>query len=196
MAAAGLRIFLTSLPEIPIREGLLDMPESARRHLVLHHIESSTIGHDIRIFFERSLAGIIHHGPFLPDISDDDVLQQLTDRSGGLFVWVATACRFNKDDGPNACQRLDMILQRRPLPSGAHPELKLDEIYAGILRNLLPKNVTNDEQDSFYEFLRTVLVTIAILFLPLSVSSLASLLSLPSYAVLDGLRDHSIIDVV
>ncbi len=112
-------------------------------------------------------------------------------------MWAATACRFIKDGGPNARQQLDMILRRRPLPGGAHPELKLDEIYAGILRIALPKHVTNDEQDSFCEFLRTVLGAIAVMFLLLSVSSLALLLSLPSYAVLDCLRDlHSIIDVV
>jgi hypothetical protein len=197
LAAAQLRILLTSRPEIPIREGLLDMPKSARRHLVLHHIDASVVGHDIGIFFERRLASIIRHGPFLPDMPDDDVLQQLAQRSGDLFVWAATACRFIKDGGPNARQRLDMILRRTPLPSGANPELELDEIYAGILRNALPRNVTNDEQESFCEFLRNVLGTIAVLFLSLSVSSLALLLSLPIYAVLDCLRDlHSIIDVV
>jgi hypothetical protein len=196
LATAELHILLTSRPEIPIREGLLNMPERAR-HLMLHHIDSSIVGHDIRIFFEHSLAGIIRHGPFLPDMPDDVILQQLAQRAGGLFVWAATACRFIKDDAPNGRQRLDMILRRKPLPSGARPELKLDEMYTGNLRNALPKNVTNDEQNLFCEFLRTVLGTIAVQFSSLSVSSLASLLSLPRYAVLDYLRDlHPIIDVV
>ncbi len=71
LAAAQLRILLTSRPKIPIREGLLHMPESARWHLVLHHIDASIVSHDICIFFEHRLASIIRHGPFLPDMPDD-----------------------------------------------------------------------------------------------------------------------------
>jgi hypothetical protein len=193
LAMAGLRVFLTSRPEILIREGFLDMPESARRHLVLHHIDPLIVGQDIRIFFERSLAKMIPHGPLLPGVSDDVVLTQLEHRAAGLFVWAATACRFIEEGGRYPRKRLEMILKGELLPSGNQPELKLDEMYTSILRNAVPDD---DEKESFCQILRTVLGTIAISFSSLSVPSLASLLSLPDHIVLESLHDlHSIIDV-
>jgi hypothetical protein len=118
---------------VPICKGLLDVPESARRHLVLHHINPSIVGQDIHIFYERSLMRAIRHGPFLPYIANDVVLQLLEQRAGGLFVWAATACRFIREGVPHARKRLDVILQRRPLSSDMDPETKLDEIYASVL---------------------------------------------------------------
>ncbi len=181
---------------VPIREGLLDVPESARRHLIHHQIDPVVVGHDMRIFFERSLARIIHLSPFVRDMPDELVLQQLELRAGGLFVWAATACRFVKEGGPNARKRLAVILQRIQLPSGVHPAAKLDEIYTHILRNALSKDAADDERNSFLECLTTVLGTIAVLFSSLPVPSLASLHSVPDYEVLDSLRDlHPIIYV-
>jgi type II secretory pathway predicted ATPase ExeA len=196
LAVAELRILLTSRPEIPIREGLLDMPESARRHLVLHQIDSRVVNRDIQIYFERSLARVIRCGPLLPDMPDDIVLQQLETLAGGLFVWAATACRFIKEGGPNARRRLDTILQRKLLLSGTHPELMLDEMYTSVLRNAVPENVVDRERESFCKLLRTVLGTIAVSFSSLSMESLASLLFLPEHEVVDIFRDlHSIIDI-
>ncbi len=196
LAVAQLRIFLTSRPEIVIREGLLDMPESARRHLVLHHIDSFVVGRDIGVFFERNLARVMRNGPLLSNMSDEAALQQLVLRADGLFIWAATACRFIKDGGPNARKRLELIFKREFLPSSNHPERKLDEMYTGILRNAVPHDVLEDEEETFCGLLRTVLGTIMVLFLSLSVPSLATLLSLSDHEVFDSLRDlHSIIYV-
>ncbi len=195
-AEAELRVILTSRPEIPIREGLLDMPESARQHLVLHQIDASVVDQDIRVYLERSLARVIRHGPLLADMPHGEILRQLEERAGGLFIWAATACRFIQEGGPFARQRLDIIIKRKPLSSGIHPELKLDEMYSSILCNALPSSFADDERESFCRKLRIVLGTIAVLFSSLSVSSMALLLSLPDHEVLESLRDlYSIVDV-
>jgi type II secretory pathway predicted ATPase ExeA len=196
LAVAELRILLTSRPEIPIREGLLGMPESSRRHLVLHQIDPSVVGRDIRVFLERSLAQGLRNSPWLADMSDDEVLHQLEQRAGGLFIWAATVCRFILEGGPIGRKRLAIILKRDLPSSGTHPELKLDDIYIGILRTAVSNNLTGTEREEFCNILRTVLGTIAVSFSSLSVPSLASLLSLPYHEVLDSLRDlHSVIDV-
>ena len=45
-----LRILVTSRPEIPIRHGFHNIPETERQDFVLHNISSSVINHDITIF--------------------------------------------------------------------------------------------------------------------------------------------------
>jgi hypothetical protein len=101
-AAAELRVILTSRPEITIRASLFDIPESARRHLVLHRIDASVVDPDIRVYLERTLARVIRRGPLLADMSHGEILRQLEQRAGGLFIWAATASRFIKEGGPLA----------------------------------------------------------------------------------------------
>jgi hypothetical protein len=50
-----LRIFLTSRPEIPIRHGMYNMPQSEHQDFVLQNIPSAIINHDITLFLERNL---------------------------------------------------------------------------------------------------------------------------------------------
>ncbi len=85
LAVAELHILLTSRPEIHIREGLRGMPESARRHLVLHHIDPSVFSQGIGIYLRRSLARVIRPGPLLPEMPDDVVIRQLEQGAGGCY---------------------------------------------------------------------------------------------------------------
>jgi hypothetical protein len=192
----ALRILVTSQPKILIRDGLLGLPDSARQHLVLHHIDAAVVSADNRIFLERSLAEVVRHGQLVFGMPDKVVMRQLEERADGLFVWAATACRFIEEGGPSARRQLNMILQHQPLSSGHHTERKLDKIYTGILRNAVPVNVIEDEKEVFCDLLRTVLGALAVLFLSLSVPSLVSLLGLPDHEVFDTLHNlHSMIDI-
>jgi NACHT domain len=47
-----LRIFLTSRPEIPIRNGFCQIPDAEHRDFLLHNISPSIVDHDLSIFFE------------------------------------------------------------------------------------------------------------------------------------------------
>lgn len=53
-----LRVFLTSRPEVPIRYGIGQTPDTERQDFVLHNISLLIIDHDISIFLEYNL-GII-----------------------------------------------------------------------------------------------------------------------------------------
>jgi hypothetical protein len=186
--ATPLRIFLTSRPEITVRAGLHDMPEGQRRHVILHHVDSSLIDHDIGVFFERNLSSLTHNRTLLQGLPDEEVLQRLVRRADGLFIWAATACRFIKESGPVARRRLDMIITRRVSDAPTSPERKLDAIYTAVLRNAL--------REQFCRLLNVVLGTIAVLVSSLSAPALAALLALSEAEVLDVLCDlHSILDV-
>jgi hypothetical protein len=50
-----LRIFLTSRPEIPIRHGVYQIPDTSHQDFILHNISPSIINHDIGIFLQHNL---------------------------------------------------------------------------------------------------------------------------------------------
>ncbi len=196
LAAAQLLVFLTSRPEITVRAKLDAMSPGQRRCVILHHVEQSIVGSDIRVFFEHSLGAIFRHRPFLASYSYDAVVDRLVERADGLFIWAATACRFIKDGGPQARRRLDVLVQHESLVGPGHPEQKLDQFYASVLRNAVRQQWAAVEQEQFCRSLNNVLGTITVLSSSLAVTWLAALLFLPEIEVLDVLSDlHSIIDV-
>jgi RecA/RadA recombinase len=193
---APLKIFLTSRPEITVRAGLDSMSESQRRHVILHHVESSVVNHDTCLFFERKLATLIPHRPMLPGLTDQEVLQRLVGRADGLFIWAATACRYIQEGGLHARRRLDVIVNHPVLAAATSPERKLDSIYTEVLQNALREMWTADEKEEFCHLLNDVVGTIAVLFSSLSASGLATLLSRSEHDILDVLCDlHSIFDI-
>jgi hypothetical protein len=51
----GLRVFLRSRAEVPIRNGSIQIPGTEHQDFVLHNISPSIVDHDIRIFLEHNL---------------------------------------------------------------------------------------------------------------------------------------------
>jgi hypothetical protein len=47
-----LRVLLTSRPEVPTRNGIVQIPDAEHQNFVLHSVSQSTIDHDISIFLE------------------------------------------------------------------------------------------------------------------------------------------------
>ncbi|SLM40185.1 P-loop containing nucleoside triphosphate hydrolase [Lasallia pustulata] len=90
-----LRVLLTSRPEIPIRHGFYQIPETEHQYCVLHHISPSIVDYDITIFLKYNL-GLI--GKKKPSLSaswpGEETVKQLVQIASGLFIWAATTCRF------------------------------------------------------------------------------------------------------
>jgi hypothetical protein len=55
ISSLGIRIFVTSRPEIPIRLGFRDMPSILYENLVLHNEPRQVVDRDIRIFVSNEL---------------------------------------------------------------------------------------------------------------------------------------------
>jgi hypothetical protein len=192
-----LLIFLTSRPEIPIRQGFQGIPESRRRHLILHHIEPSVVDRDIRLFFESLLERSIQSLQLPPKISSDTVVDELVQRAGGLFIWAATACLFIQKGKKLAKNRVMALLERKESGVKTDPEQRLDEIYADVLQSTVRgDDYSEEEKEALCSVLRTVIGAIAVLFSSLSAFSLESLLYLEEDTVQNTLCDlHSILDV-
>jgi hypothetical protein len=123
-----------------------------------------------------------------------DALEFLAERSSGLFIWCATACRFIDEGGPFAEERLDALLQGGS--SGSGPEESLDEIYTSVLKSAVSPAYTEAERKNLYGLLRQVLGGLVILSSPLPLDSLCKLLQLRIQSIGYMLRNlHAILDV-
>jgi hypothetical protein len=214
LAAAGslpaiqLRILVTSRPEIPIRLGFRQMAGILHRDLVLHNVPREIIDHDISIFFRHKLSEISDDFEDLPsDWPNDDVIDLLVRRAGGLFIYAATVYRFIKSN--DQWSPLDLLavfvpvdsITDSPIPElsgrpNKSPTLELDKMYLQILKHPLRK--VDDERDmaQLTMTFRQIVGSIVILSETLSATTLASLLATQKKAVDLRLRYlRSILDV-
>ncbi len=195
-AVPRLLVFLTSRPEILIREGIYVIPEAQRRHLILHHIHPDVVDHDIRVFLEQKLGSVIRNLSSQAEGFGDDILRQLVERACGLFIWAATTSRFVTEGRASARKRLETVLGDGVPSTGAHPQKSLDNMFHSVLLNSQKESYSPEEQDELCRSLRIVLGAIAVLFSTLSAPSLASLLNFSVVEIRDVLCDlHSILDV-
>lgn len=190
-----LRIFLTSRPETPIRNGFYQIPDTTRRNFVLHHISTPIIHHDIYVFIKYHLSMLREELSLHISWPGEQLLRQLVQNASGLFIWAATACRFIRDGKRFAPKRLDIILAGSN-SSTTVPEKHLDEIYVTILRRCILLEYTEGEKEEVYSTLKQVLGTTAGLFSPLSVLSLSRFLHVDKEAIIQTLDDlHAIVDI-
>jgi hypothetical protein len=189
-----LRVFLTSRPEIPVRYGFSQVPETVHNDFILHNISPPIIEHDISIFLEANFRRIRQKHTLPEDWPGDQVIVCLVQKSSGLFIWAATAYRFISEGRRFARKRLSLLLQDNT--SLTEPEKQLNEIYLTVLKSSTDNNYDELEREELYGTLRAALGIIVILVSPLSIFSLARLLRIPKDDVeqtLDGL--HSILNI-
>jgi hypothetical protein len=210
-----LRVFITSRPEIPIRYGFFQIPDTEHQDFVLHNISQSIVGHDISIFLEYNLRLIGREWTLGAGWPSEQALRQLVLDASGLFIWAATACRFIGEGKRFAADRLSMILKDKPVDDSAAdssiddsstddsalevytitPEEQLNRIYTAVPENSV-RNYTKQERKKWHKLLRKTTGAIIVLFSPLSAFSLASLLDVQGEGVMHTLDDlHSILDI-
>ncbi len=170
-----IRIFLTSRPEVPIRNGLSQIPETEHQAFVLHHILPVIVDHNISLFLEYNL-GLIGQELCLCDgWLGKETVGHIVRNASGLFIWAATACRFIRDGKKFAARRLGIILYSNGSTSIA-PEKHLDEIYNTILKQSISPDFSDKEKEEACDMLRYMLGSIVVLLLPLSAFALSRLL--------------------
>ena len=185
-----LRLFLTSRPENPVRLGFGEIPEDQHHDLVLHSISSPVIKQDLLTYFRYELKTLGGSQQW-PSESDVD---RLVERTGGLFIWAATACRFIKDGKRLASTRLALILDGDSARKG--PEKKLDEIYTTILAQSMSGTYDDQDKEELLVLFREIVGSIVILFDPLPTAVLAGLLGKAKAEVDQTLNDlHSVLEV-
>jgi hypothetical protein len=189
-----LRVLITSRPEVPIRYSFRQIPETGCRDFILHDIDAAIVDHDISIFLEYELRSIGREQILGPGWPGEQALTQLVLYASGLFIWVATACRFIRDGREYAERRLSLILQRSASVNA--PERYLNEIYMTVLKDSIGHSYDEFEREYTIARLRKVLGSIVVLYSPLSASSISVLLQVTKQLVDQTLNHmHAILDI-
>jgi hypothetical protein len=190
-----LRVLLTSRPEVPIRHGFYEMPDSKHQDVVLHNISRSIVNHDIALFLQHNLQLIARECYLDAGWPGVEIITQLTQSASGLFIWAATACRFIRE-GLFADERLRILLAGSVSINPIGPEEQLTKMYVTVLQTSIRHGYNAQEMIVYYSILRLILGSIVVLTSPLPVGSVSALLRVPKHKVDQMLKDlHAILDI-
>ncbi|CAN9082852.1 unnamed protein product [Alternaria alternata] len=196
LSGPRMRVFLTSRPEVAIRHGFYDVPNTLHQCFVLHHIASPVVDADIELFLKHNLAITGREQRLPADWPSSEIIAKMVQRASGLFIWAATAHNFIRLGGRRfAAGRLNSIIKDDSDPQ-VEPEKHLDTIYTTILRNSVRSEYTTAEKEENCEMLRHILGSLVVVKSPLSARSLGGLLQMTEEDIRSILEDlHAILDV-
>jgi hypothetical protein len=187
------RVFLTSRPEVPVRNGFVEVPDGEHRDFILHNISPPIVDHDISLFLEHNFKLIREEQSLDVGWPGTEIIKQLVQIAGSLFIWAATACRFIQE-GLFADERVQTLLEGSTSTSA--PEEHLNELYTTVLRRSIHPCYSAIEKKALYGMLRHILGSIVVLFSPLSTISLHRLLNVAKHKINQVLKDlHAILDI-
>jgi WD40 repeat protein len=202
VTSVSLRFFVTSRPELPIRNGFGEI-QGEYQDVALHRIQESIVEHDISAFLRHDLARIrnryhrhaVEDLQLPPDWPSEDVIRILAQMATPLFIFAATVCRFVEDKGrSNPAERLKKVLEYRTENHNSGLD-KLDATYLPVLEQITSGRTRQDKTDLLAKF-RDVVGPIVLLAQPLSVRSLTRLLNVEAADVYDQLNSlHSVLDI-
>jgi len=173
LSSMRLLAFVTSRPETPIRYGFVDIPKAAYQHFILHEIPNPIVDLDISVFLQHEFDRIRKRRRRLPSgWPDEQSVQRLIRKAGGLFIYAAKVCRFTESSPQD---RLSLVLDDSK-EKGSSME-QLDLMYMKLLRYAVRvEGRVPPGEESPLERFRRIVGSIVILFEALTVSALASLL--------------------
>jgi hypothetical protein len=178
LVTVGLRILVTSRPEMSIRLEFQDMDEILYQDLELQNISPSVIEHDISAFLKYELAKIRKSSHLPAGWPGERSIRLLVEKVDGLFLYAATACLFIRGKkGPSPQRRLSQLLEGKAVDRSLTQ--KLDDMYMSILRDSVSDYCSGSNRDEIMDLteqFRQVVGTIVVLFDSLSVTSLTGLL--------------------
>ena len=177
----NVKFFLTGRPEPQTRSGFRsESLQPITEEFELHKVECSSVDKDIRLFFGTKLAGVAKTR------SDCDLpagwpssseLDTLCTKAAGLFIYTSTVVKFvtSKDHPPT--ERLADIIS---LPQSTAKEGKsgIDQLYTEVLEQAF-SNIPLDDMEFYLRF-RSIIGAVLLMFNPLPMNALSTLLSMPN----------------
>ena len=171
------KFFITGRPEPRIRSGF--RLESLQPHtdvLRLHDVKQELVNNDIKLFFRTRLANIAKHRSDCdfteewPSSSDIDILCK---KAAGLFIYASTVVKFVEPRSYPPHTRLAHLISLLQ-DTGQEGEFILDHLYIQVLMQAFPDADSGDEEP--YHHFRSVVGAVLLVFNPLSIKNLSSLL--------------------
>jgi hypothetical protein len=169
----GLRVFLTSRPELPIRLGFSEIANHAYQDLALHEISEKVTERDISLFLKDRFTTIRRERSVPQDWPSDDVIQDLVAMSAPLFISAATVCRYIELSKWSPITRLADLLKDQ-----ARYTTKMDKMYQPIITRLLDDGDDELEQQQLLQEFQDIVGVIILLAVPLSTNALSRFLGI------------------
>jgi len=187
------KFFITGRPEPRIRSGFrLPLLKSFTQVFLLHEVEKTSVGGDIRLYLTEKLNSIAkwRSDVDLPEVwpSDEDIAA-LVKKSSGLFIFASTVARFIESEHHDPRERLLLIVNKADDTSheGASG---IDLLYSQVLCDAF----SGTEEESVFVDLKRILSVVVLALNPLSRDGLAQLLDIDSTVISTRLRYlHSVI---
>jgi len=173
----NVKFFLTGRPEPQIRSGFRSKSlQPVTDEFELHNVERSSVDKDIRLFLATQLADITKTRSDCdllegwPSSSELDILCM---KAAGLFIYASTAVKFVVSKVHQPTERLVEIVS---LPQSTVKEGKsgIDQLYIEILEQAF-STVPMDDM-IFYLHVRSIIGAVVLMFNPLPVGVLSTLL--------------------
>ena len=172
----NVKFFITGRPEAQIRSGFcLPSLLPTTKEFRLHEVEHSLVDNDIKLFFRIKLADLVWNQSDFnltegwPSSFDIDIL---CEKAAGSFIYASTAIKFITSKKHPERRLAELI----SLPHSSFKEGRsgIDLLYVQILGQVV--NNVDGDGDEFYSCFRTVVGTVLLVFSPLSVKALSTLL--------------------
>ncbi|EAU29371.1 conserved hypothetical protein [Aspergillus terreus NIH2624] len=184
-----LRFLITSRPVLPIKSGFERIPDDYQ-DLILHEVPTQVIQHDISLYIRDRFSKLRQERSLPLDWPGEQSTKILIEKSVPLFISAATLCRFVGDANWSPQQRLNAILEDQAIYVS-----KMDNTYFPVLNQLLVGQDAWELRRLIEEF-QEVVGVIILLFTPLSVGAISSLLGIGKDDVQNRLRPfHSVLRV-
>lgn len=161
----GLKILTTSRPEIPEREAFQSVPSARWKDIILHRIDGHVVDADIQMYLHAKLLTSVPSPPISGESATrnswppEHLVDQLVEKSAGLFIFATNVCRFIESPGDRAEQLTQIASVSESHNEG---EYGLDHLYRRTISAAI-----KDLPDSKVNNLRTVLGTIILLQQPM-----------------------------
>lgn len=195
-----LKIFLTSRPEIyshflhALSEGV-SVRDFELRKIPMMSEAANLPKDDITLYLEHQIQKIASQDPieyneshvrptcWLGQDAKIEIVRTLADRSDGLFIYAATACRFL--DGVDDLEDLQARMRELSADdSGESPQEILDRTYSQILSYSVihSSRKTKTEKTDFFGLFERIIGAVVVLAEPLSIATLEDLLGMSEKA--------------
>lgn len=155
--------------------GFRDMSEITYKDLVFHGIPRLIIEQEIYVYLMHELVVIQKERNLPSHWPNHETMDILVQKSNGLFIYIAAACRFVRDKYWLPDEQLSVILQDDVV--GDSPTSRLGNMYTQVLRYFVLRNNVDKEKDRLSKRFNQIVGPIVILFDFLTSQALANLLS-------------------
>jgi hypothetical protein len=176
--AGRLRLFITSRGEVSIQNMFQRLSTSPQSVVRLQDLDSVVVKADITTYLTYSFNRLrtarpeLAHGIWPPP----EDIAKLSELSGLLFIYAATAIRFVQNPKYPPRPRLAQLLRQGQHSLGASPYWELDALYRQIMQEAVLDPSGDDE--FLCQRLQTVVAVIVLAQIPLDIEALATLCSI------------------